>query len=106
MFWIILSCFHIICVAADNYLLSINLADIITKEATGLVVVSGCHPRARVEHHLHALLLVERIVGLAAQPVDRVVIEERVGCAPLEVERAGAVAARCPVTFACPLHFG
>ena len=81
------------------------LAYVVTKEAAGLVVVSGCHPCARVEHHLHALLLVERVVGLAAQPVDRVVVEESVGGAPLKVERAGAVAARSPVALARPLHF-
>jgi hypothetical protein len=86
-------------------LLSINLADVVTQETARLVIVCGGQPGAGIEHHLHALLLVERIVGLAAQPIDRVVVEESVGRAPFEVERAGSVAARCPVTFACPLHF-
>lgn len=81
------------------------LADVIAEKTAGLVVVSGRHPSAGVEHHLHALLLVERVVGLAAQPVDRVVVKERVGRAPLEVERAATLAAGSPGTLARPLHF-
>jgi hypothetical protein len=94
---------HIVGYLTRN-ILRVYLADIVTEETAGLIVVSGRHPGACVEHHLHALLLVERVVGLAAQPVDGVVVEKRVGRAPLEVERAATVAARSPVAPARPLH--